>query len=40
MNAEGGFYCALDADSLNAENHLEEGALLCLENSWIEVELL
>jgi len=26
MNAEGGFYCALDADSLNAENHLEEGA--------------
>ena len=27
MNTEGGFYCALDADSLNAENHLEEGAL-------------
>ncbi|WP_338408036.1 thioredoxin domain-containing protein [uncultured Flavobacterium sp.] len=26
MNAEGGFYCALDADSLNTENHLEEGA--------------
>ncbi|MBC7847373.1 MAG: thioredoxin domain-containing protein [Flavobacterium sp.] len=26
MNPEGGFYCALDADSLNAENHLEEGA--------------
>ena len=26
MNSEGGFYCALDADSLNAENHLEEGA--------------
>jgi uncharacterized protein YyaL (SSP411 family) len=26
MNVEGGFYCALDADSLNAENHLEEGA--------------
>lgn len=26
MNAENGFYCALDADSLNAENHLEEGA--------------
>ncbi len=26
MNTEGGFYCALDADSLNAENHLEEGA--------------
>ena len=26
MNAEGGFYCALDADSLNPENHLEEGA--------------
>ncbi|MBA4276214.1 thioredoxin domain-containing protein [Flavobacterium sp.] len=26
LNPEGGFYCALDADSLNAENHLEEGA--------------
>jgi uncharacterized protein YyaL (SSP411 family) len=26
MNTEGGFYCALDADSLNQENHLEEGA--------------
>ncbi|POY40274.1 thioredoxin domain-containing protein [Flavobacterium alvei] len=26
MNAENGFYCALDADSLNTENHLEEGA--------------
>jgi uncharacterized protein YyaL (SSP411 family) len=26
MNTEGGFYCALDADSLNTENHLEEGA--------------
>ena len=26
MNPEGGFYCALDADSLNSENHLEEGA--------------
>jgi len=26
MNSEGGFYCALDADSLNSENHLEEGA--------------
>jgi len=26
MNSENGFYCALDADSLNAENHLEEGA--------------
>jgi uncharacterized protein YyaL (SSP411 family) len=26
MNFEGGFYCALDADSLNTENHLEEGA--------------
>ncbi|TRX22710.1 thioredoxin domain-containing protein [Flavobacterium franklandianum] len=26
MNPEGGFYCALDADSLNPENHLEEGA--------------
>lgn len=26
MNPEGGFYCALDADSLNEENHLEEGA--------------
>ena len=26
MNTEGGFYSALDADSLNPENHLEEGA--------------
>lgn len=26
MNSEGGFYCALDADSLDSENHLEEGA--------------
>jgi uncharacterized protein YyaL (SSP411 family) len=26
MNAEGGFYCALDADSLNAKKNLEEGA--------------
>ena len=26
MNEDGGFYCALDADSLNAENHLKEGA--------------
>ena len=26
LNLEGGFYCALDADSLNVENHLEEGA--------------
>ena len=26
MNTEGGFYCALDADSLNAEKHLEEGS--------------
>ena len=26
MHSEGGFYCALDADSLNTENHLEEGA--------------
>jgi uncharacterized protein YyaL (SSP411 family) len=25
-NPEGGFYCALDADSLNKENQLEEGA--------------
>jgi hypothetical protein len=25
-NGEGGFYSALDADSLDAENHLEEGA--------------
>ncbi|QBN18831.1 thioredoxin domain-containing protein [Flavobacterium nackdongense] len=26
MSPEAGFYCALDADSLNSENHLEEGA--------------
>ncbi len=26
MNSEGEFYCALDADSLNEEKHLEEGA--------------
>lgn len=26
LNPEGGFYCALDADSLNTKNHLEEGA--------------
>lgn len=26
MNNEGGFYCALDADSLNPRKHLEEGA--------------
>ena len=26
LNSEGGFYCALDADSLNTEHHLEEGA--------------
>ncbi len=25
-NSKGGFYCALDADSLNNNNHLEEGA--------------
>ena len=25
-NQEGGFYCALDADSLNEQQHLEEGA--------------
>ncbi len=25
-NAEGGFFCALDADSLNEKQHLEEGA--------------
>ena len=25
-NVEGGFYCALDADSVNENNHLEEGA--------------
>jgi len=25
-NSEGGFYCALDADSLNEQQHLEEGA--------------
>ncbi len=26
MNSEGGLYCALDADSLNMDKHLEEGA--------------
>ncbi len=34
-NKEGGFYCALDADSLNAENHLEEGAFYV----WTKTEL-
>lgn len=34
-NNEGGFYSALDADSLNAENHLEEGAFY----SWKKEEL-
>lgn len=26
LHSNGGFYCAIDADSLNSENHLEEGA--------------
>ena len=34
-NAEGGFYSALDADSLNDKNHLEEGAFY----SWKKEEL-
>jgi uncharacterized protein len=34
-NKEGGFFCALDADSLNAENHLEEGAFYV----WTKAEL-
>ncbi len=34
-NKEGGFYCAFDADSLNAENHLEEGAFYV----WTKAEL-
>lgn len=34
-NAEGGFYCALDADSLNESNHLEEGAFYV----WKKTEL-
>ncbi len=35
LNKEGGFYCALDADSLNTENHLEEGAFYV----WTKAEL-
>jgi uncharacterized protein YyaL (SSP411 family) len=34
-NKEGGFYSALDADSLNTENHLEEGAFY----TWKKEEL-
>lgn len=34
-NLEGGFYCALDADSLNANNVLEEGAFYV----WTKTEL-
>ena len=34
-NPENGFYCALDADSLNAKNHLEEGAFYV----WTKPEL-
>lgn len=35
LNAENGFYSALDADSLNAENHLEEGTFYV----WTKSEL-
>lgn len=35
LNSENGFYSALDADSLNAENHLEEGAFYV----WTKSEL-
>jgi uncharacterized protein YyaL (SSP411 family) len=35
LTAEGCFYSALDADSLNAENHLEEGAFYV----WTKAEL-
>lgn len=35
LNSENGFYSALDADSLNAENHLEEGAFYV----WTKAEL-
>lgn len=35
LNTENGFYSALDADSLNAENHLEEGAFYV----WTKLEL-
>lgn len=34
-NAEGGFYCAYDADSLDENNHLEEGAFYV----WKKTEL-
>ena len=34
-NENGGFFCALDADSINAENHLEEGAFYV----WTKTEL-
>lgn len=37
-NKEGGFYCALDADSLNKEKHLEEGAFYVWQKE--ELELL
>ena len=35
LNSENGFYSALDADSLNAKNHLEEGAFYV----WTKSEL-
>ena len=35
LTAEGSFYSALDADSLNTENHLEEGAFYV----WTKLEL-
>ena len=34
-NSENGFFCALDADSLNVKNHLEEGAFYV----WTQQEL-
>lgn len=38
-NEIGGFYSALDADSLNAENHLEEGAFYSWKKEELEVLL-
>ena len=38
-NKEGGFYCALDADSLNEKQHLEEGAFYVWQKATLQ-ELL